>query len=79
MGLFGKNGKSFRREVQRYSEEEDRLLENLFYGIILGSKKMPEKLRAKLSKEYLHREKSHGKRLVGTETVEGCIEGFRHF
>ena len=77
LGLFGKNEERFRREVQRYSEKEDRLLENLLYGIILGSKKAAEKLRVKLSKESLHREKPQGKRLVGTETVEGCIEGWK--
>jgi REP element-mobilizing transposase RayT len=37
LGLFGGDGARFRRAVQEYSEEADRLLEDLHHGFWLGS------------------------------------------
>ena len=37
--------KSYREKVQKYAKEEKRLLEDLRYGLILGSKKFVEKIR----------------------------------
>ena len=38
LGLFGDDPRRFRRTVQEYSEEADRLLENLWHGFWLGSR-----------------------------------------
>ena len=41
--------KSYREKVQKYAQEEKRLLEDLRHGLILGSKRFVEKIR----KQYL--------------------------
>ncbi|MCX5670670.1 MAG: transposase, partial [Planctomycetota bacterium] len=38
LGLFGGRPEDFRRSVQAYSEEGDKLLENLWHGVLLGSR-----------------------------------------
>jgi len=55
LGLFGGDAGRFRRAVQEYSEEDDRLLENLRHGIWLGG---AEGLRALAKRMRLtrHRE-----------------------
>ena len=54
--LFGNSAQEFRRAVQEYSEEDDALLENLWHGVLLGSR---EGLKALADRQRLapHREK----------------------
>ena len=55
--LFRDDSRVFRREVQHYSEEEDRLLENLLHGLFLGSKEGLLKFLGRTLEGGLHREK----------------------
>ena len=55
--LFRDDSRVFRREVQHYSEEEDRLLENLLHGLFLGSKEGLVRFLGRTLEGGLHREK----------------------
>ncbi len=55
LGLFGGEAAAFRKAVQEYSEERDRLLENLWHGVWLGCesglKALAERLRIARDRE----------------------------
>jgi len=48
LGLFGGRPETFRRRVRAYSEEDDRLLEDLWHGTFLGSREGLERLVRRL-------------------------------
>jgi len=56
LAAFGGTPKLFRQAVQAYSEEKDRLLEDLRHGLVLGSAYAVRRLRSKI-KEAPHPEK----------------------
>jgi len=65
LSLFNADARAFREAVQAYSEEEDRLLENLRESLFLGSPQGIDCLRKKLT-EQPHREKPQFKALAPT-------------
>jgi len=76
LGLFGGDAGRFRRAVQEYSEEDDRLLENLRHGIWLGG---AEGLRALAKRMRLtrHREQPQTRAVLRSargETVAALVE-----
>ena len=56
LAAFGGTPKSFRQAVQAYSEEKDRLFEDLRHGLVLGSAYAVRRLQSKI-KEASHPEK----------------------
>ena len=48
--------KAYREKVQRYAKEEKKLLEDLRYGMIIGSKKFVDKIRSTYLPEKPHKE-----------------------
>jgi len=48
--------KAYREKVQRYAKEEKKLLEDLRYGMIIGSKKFVDKIRNTYLPEKPHKE-----------------------
>ena len=57
LGRFGDDERTFRTEVQRYSEEEGGLLEDLRHGLFLGSKEGLARFLARTFRGDRHREK----------------------
>jgi len=69
LGLFGGDGARFRRAVQDYSEEADRLLEDLRHGIWLGS---AEGLRALARRLGLARRREQPQTRAVLRTARGA-------
>ena len=72
LGLFGGRGEHFRRCVQAYSEEDDKLLEDLWHGVLLGSRERLDALAARLG---LRREHEKPQTRAVLRTVRGATVG----
>jgi hypothetical protein len=46
--------KQYREKVQKYAEEENRLLEDIHHGMILGAKKFVDKIRTQFLPDIPH-------------------------
>lgn len=68
LGLFGGDRGDFRRSVQAYSEEDDKLLENLWHGMLLGSREGLARLAERLG---LRREREKPQTRAALRTVRG--------
>jgi len=69
LGLFGGRPEAFRRSVQAYSEEDDKLLEDLWHGTLLGSR---EGLGALVERVGLRREREKPQTRAALRTVRGA-------
>ena len=65
---FENRQQAFRRAVQEYREEQDRLLENLRFGLLLAGEKVAEQFRQKLGKKG-QREQPQGRPLLRSRPV----------
>ena len=74
--LFGNRPERFRKEVQKYSKEEESLLENMRFGLYLGGEAALASLREQL-KGKVHREKPQSRRLSRSESVDEAVESLR--
>ena len=74
--LFGNSQQAFRRAVQEYSEEQDRLLENLRFGLLLASERVAEQFRQVLGKKG-SREQPQGRQLLRSRAVAEPVESLR--
>ena len=76
LAFFDDDASTFRREVKGYSEEDDRLLENLWHGVALGSAAGIERVLRK-NKERSSEEKPDLRALAHRPTVEEAAEQLR--
>ena len=76
LALFDGNPARFRREIQDYSEEKDRLLENLSHGLILGSGAAIERLHRR-TQEAPHAEKPQSKALARHIPIDKVVTSFQ--
>lgn len=74
--LFDGSAQEFRRAVQEYSEEEDRLLENLRFGLLLAGERVAAQFRQALGTRG-HREQPQGRRLLRSRPVREQVEQLR--
>ena len=72
LGLFGGEASRFRRAVQRYSDEAGSFLEDLRFGVFLGSEEAFERFRDRVAPEP-HREKPHSRRVAGHRSVAHAV------
>ena len=72
LSRFGGTPASFRRAVQAYSEEKDRLFENLRHALVLGTAAGVERLRRKINAES-HAEKPQTRALAADLTIDDAI------
>jgi len=79
LSLFAGEASSFRAAAQAYSEEDDHLLEELRYGLILGSRSAVDWLRAKSrqTKEAKTRAKPQLAALDQKADLVECVARFR--
>jgi hypothetical protein len=69
LGLYGGRAAAFRRSVQAYSEEDDKLLEDLWHGTLLGSR---AGLGALVERLGLRREREQPQTRAALRTVRGA-------
>ena len=74
--LFDRDPVSLRKEIQHYSEEKDRLLEDLWRGLVLGSARGILQLRRKV-KDPPHPEKPQTKILDRDLDIQQIVRRFR--
>lgn len=73
LAFFDDDSATFRREVKGYSEEDDRLLENLWHGVALGSATGIRRVLTK-NKEQTSEEKPDLGALAQKRTIEQATE-----
>lgn len=66
LSLFGREPSEFRRAVQDYSEEKEKLLENLWHGFFLGSRAGLVRLFGEDARPEQHREKPQARAALRT-------------
>ena len=66
--------KQYREKVQKYAEEEKRLLEDLHHGMILGAEKFVNKIRKQFLPDIPHNDLPQQKQLAKDIKVEGLLK-----
>ena len=74
--LFGGSEDRFREEVRRYSEEKDRLLEDLRIGLYLGGEETWEKIRNRL-KFPVESEQPQTRGLLQAQSLESAANEYQ--
>lgn len=76
LSLFDGEADAFRKAVQGYSEEHDRLLENIWHGLILGSAAGIDRLRRR-SKDRPDHHGRLARKLAPDIPIDDLVERFR--